>query len=65
MPSIGISVNGRKRKLLMLLTLSPTVRTFFLNKPNLIGIVGQFGTGQFGNVNLAPRVKSGQFGTES
>ena len=38
---------------------------FFLNKPNLIGIVGQFGTGQFGNVNLAPRVKSGQFGTES
>ena len=31
---------------------------FFLNKPNLIGIVGQFGTGQFGNVNLAPRVKT-------
>ena len=60
MPSIGISVNGRKRKLLMLLTLSPTDRTFFLNKPNLIGIVGQFG-----NVNLAPRVKSGHFGTES
>ena len=52
---------------------------FFLNKPNLIGIVGQFGTGQFSTGQFGTRQfgtkiikrtiwhqdnKSGQFGTK-